>query len=53
MCIQKRLFEKKVQNILRITQLQTFIRVLKDEEVHNIATLDELYNWCITNENLP
>jgi hypothetical protein len=49
-CIQKRTFEKKVKNLSKVTQIQTFIRSLKSEQVQNISSFDQLYAWCKANE---
>jgi hypothetical protein len=51
--IQKQLFEKKVNVLPKITQIQTFLRSLKEGKIKNIATLDELYDWCKSNEQIP
>ncbi len=50
--IQKSIFEKKVQVIPRVTHIRTFLRVLKEEELKNIATLDSQYDYCKANELL-
>ncbi|RNA08032.1 hypothetical protein BpHYR1_021337, partial [Brachionus plicatilis] len=52
-CIQKRLFDKKVTIIPKVSQIQTFLKVLKSETVQNITSLDELFAWCRDNERTP
>ncbi|RNA11778.1 hypothetical protein BpHYR1_001290, partial [Brachionus plicatilis] len=53
LCIQRRLYEKKIQALPKVTQIQTYLRVLKSEEIENITNLGELFNWCKANEHLP
>jgi hypothetical protein len=51
--IQKRIFEKKVLSLPKVTQIKTYIQSLKNELIENIATLGELYEWCSLNKNQP